>query len=152
MKSHILLSLCLAVLAATPLTGQAQAAQPGNVTITATDYGFKSPEQVPSGLTAIEVINEGAEVHHAQLVRLAPGKTPADFAAAMKADPSIRRSGPLSVARMPWFRGSRDCRDGPATGATSGALSCPEQGRRGACGDGHGQAVHGDGDHRDPHR
>ena len=87
MKSHILLSLCLAVLAATPLTGQAQAAQPGNVTITATDYGFKSPEQVPSGLTAIEVINEGAEVHHAQLVRLAPGKTPADFAAAMKADP-----------------------------------------------------------------
>lgn len=106
MKSHILLSLCLAVLASTPLTGQAQAAQPGKVTITATDYGFKSPEQVPSGLTAIEVINEGAEVHHAQLVRLAPGKTPADFAAAMRPIRSIRRSGPrLSVARMPWFRG-----------------------------------------------
>ena len=42
---------------------------------------------MPSGLIAIEVMNQGAEVHHAQLVRLAAGKTPADFAAAMKADP-----------------------------------------------------------------
>lgn len=87
MKTHLFASLCLAALAAANLTGQAQAAQPGQFTMTATDYGFVGPEQVPSGLTAVEVLNQGAEVHHAQLVRLAPGKTPADFAAAMKADP-----------------------------------------------------------------
>lgn len=87
MKTHIFASLCVVALAATTPTGQAWAAQPGQFTMTATDYGFVGPEQVPAGLTAVEVINEGAEVHHAQLVRLAPGKTPADFTAAMKADP-----------------------------------------------------------------
>lgn len=87
MKAHILALLCVLALAATNPTGQTLAAQPGQFTMTATDYGFMGPEQVPSGLTAIEVLNQGAEVHHAQLVRLAPGKTPADFAAAMTADP-----------------------------------------------------------------
>ncbi len=87
MKAHILALLCVLALAATNPTGQTLAAQSGQFTMTATDYGFMGPEQVPSGLTAIEVLNQGAEVHHAQLVRLAPGKTPADFAAAMTADP-----------------------------------------------------------------
>ena len=87
MKIRLLASLCGAALAVTYLTGQAQAAQPGQFTVTATDYGFVGPEQVLSGLTAVEVVNQGAEVHHAQLVRLAQGKTSADFAAAMKADP-----------------------------------------------------------------
>ena len=88
MKAHIFASLCVVALTATNPTGQTLAAQPGQFTMTATDYGFMGPEQVPSGLTAIEVLNQGAEVHHAQLVRLAPGKTPADFAAAMQADPA----------------------------------------------------------------
>ncbi len=87
MKVHIFASLCMLALAATNHGGQVQAAQSGHFTMTATDYGFAGPDQVPSGLTAIEVVNQGAEVHHAQLVRLAAGKTPADFAAAMKADP-----------------------------------------------------------------
>lgn len=87
MKVHRLASLCLFALAAANPAGQALASQPSQFTMTATDYGFIVPEQVPSGLTAIEVVNQGGEVHHAQLVRLAAGKTPADFAAAMKADP-----------------------------------------------------------------
>ena len=88
MKVHIFASLCAFALTLTNPTGQAEAAQSGQFTMTATDYGFAGPDQVPSGLTAIEVVNQGAEVHHAQLVRLAAGKTPADFAAAMKADPA----------------------------------------------------------------
>lgn len=87
MKIHVFASLCVLALASTNPAAQGQAAQPGQVTMTATDYGFMGPELVPSGLTAVEVVNQGAEVHHAQLVRLAPGKTPADFAAAMKTDP-----------------------------------------------------------------
>ncbi len=68
-------------------TGKAATAQTGHLTMTATDYGFTGPELVPAGLTAVEVVNQGTEVHHAQLIRLAPGKTADDFAAAMKADP-----------------------------------------------------------------
>ncbi|MGC3974803.1 MAG: hypothetical protein QM771_10525 [Nitrospira sp.] len=92
MQVHIFASLCVFALAAMNPAGQTLAAQPGQFTMTATDYGFMGPEQVPSGLTAIEVVNQGAEVHHAQLVRLAAGKTPADFAAAMKADPEHPRT------------------------------------------------------------
>ncbi len=89
MKGGIVVSLYVMALAATSLAGQAQAqsAQQRQFTMTATDFSFVGPEQVPSGMTAVEVLNQGAEVHHAQLVRLAPGKTPADFAAAMKVDP-----------------------------------------------------------------
>jgi uncharacterized cupredoxin-like copper-binding protein len=65
-----------------------QQAATGRVTWTATDYGFTGPDRIPAGLTMIEVVNEGKDVHHAQLIHLASGKTAADFAAAMQADPS----------------------------------------------------------------
>ncbi len=65
----------------------AQAAT-GRVTFTAHDHGFTGPDRIPAGLTTVEVVNQGKDYHHAQLVRLAPGKTAADFAAAMKANPS----------------------------------------------------------------
>lgn len=60
----------------------------GRLTLTATDYGFTGPDRISAGMTSVEVVNQGHDVHHAQIIRLESGKTPADFAAAMKADPA----------------------------------------------------------------
>lgn len=59
----------------------------GLVTFTAHDYGYTGPDRVPAGMTTVEIINQGQDPHHAQLVKLAPGKTLAEFHAAMKQDP-----------------------------------------------------------------
>src|SRR2546422_3952542 len=65
-----------------------RAAGPSLVTITATDYAFGVPDTLPAGLTTFRLVNQGKELHHANLVRLGDGKTVADFqagiAAAMK--------------------------------------------------------------------
>ena len=55
------------------------------VTIVADEYEFRGPDRILPGRTTIEIVNEGQELHHIQLVKLAPGKTPADFAAELKA-------------------------------------------------------------------
>jgi uncharacterized cupredoxin-like copper-binding protein len=58
------------------------------VTFTAHDHGFTGPDRIPAGVTTVEVVNRGHDLHHAQIVKLAPGKTTADFVSAVKADPS----------------------------------------------------------------
>lgn len=63
-------------------------AAPNVLTITATDYAFDAPAQVPAGFTTIQLVSKGKEVHQAALLRLEQGKTFADFAAA------IRKGGP----------------------------------------------------------
>lgn len=96
MSYRYLIPACILVLAggaATTLTlGVSDAVQErpagGRVTLTAHDFGYTGPDRIPAGMTTIEVVNQGHDLHHAQLVRLAPGKTAADFNAAMKADPS----------------------------------------------------------------
>jgi uncharacterized cupredoxin-like copper-binding protein len=59
-------------------------AAPNVLTITATDFAFDAPAQIPGGLTTIRIVSNGKEVHQAALVRLEQGKTFADFAAAVK--------------------------------------------------------------------
>jgi hypothetical protein len=54
------------------------------LTITATDFAFDVPAQVPAGIVTIHLVNNGKEVHQAQVVRLEDGKTMADFGEAMK--------------------------------------------------------------------
>jgi hypothetical protein len=58
---------------------------PNVVTITATDYAFGMPDTVPAGLTTFRLVNQGKELHHASLVRLAEGKSAADFQAGLAA-------------------------------------------------------------------
>ena len=58
-------------------------AGPNVVTIVATDFAFALPDTLPPGLTTLRLANAGAEPHHAVLVKLAEGKTLADFQAAM---------------------------------------------------------------------
>jgi hypothetical protein len=65
-------------------TSHAAAPTPAVLNVTAGDFTFDAPGQIPAGLTTIRLVNNGKELHHVQLVRLASGKTGADFAAALK--------------------------------------------------------------------
>lgn len=65
------------------------AAAPNVVNVTATNYKFDAPDQIPSGMTTIHLVDDGSEAHHVQLVKLTDGKTTTDLAAALK------KPGPL---------------------------------------------------------
>jgi hypothetical protein len=53
-------------------------------TIIAKDFAFEAPDSIPAGWTTLRMVNEGATLHHVQLVRLDGGKTFADMQAAMQ--------------------------------------------------------------------
>lgn len=81
------------VLAVVPLEGQAGQEKSGSrpgapVRFVAHDHGYAGPDRIPAGLTMIEIANEGRDLHHAQIVRLAAGRTAEDFVSALKADPT----------------------------------------------------------------
>jgi hypothetical protein len=61
------------------------AASANMVHIVAKDYSYDSPDQIPAGLTTLHLMNQGKEVHQAQLIKLTGGKTYNDYIAAMKA-------------------------------------------------------------------
>jgi len=48
------------------------------VDVVARDYAFDVPTRIPAGLTTFRLRNEGPDLHHIYLVKLAPGKTMAD--------------------------------------------------------------------------
>ena len=71
------------------LTSGSVVAAPGDVTeitITTVDHSFSAPAQVPAGLVAVTIKNEGHEPHHVQLVRLKDGVTPDQFGQTMQED------------------------------------------------------------------
>ena len=68
-----------------PVATAAGAGERNVVTVTASDYAFDAPAEVPAGLTTIRLVNRGPSLHHIQLVKLAAGKTTADLLAALKA-------------------------------------------------------------------
>jgi hypothetical protein len=72
--------------AASPASTAAAPATPATVTVTATDFKFDVPAQIPAGVVNLRLINRGKELHQAQLLRLEDGKTMADFAQAMKSN------------------------------------------------------------------
>ncbi len=53
------------------------------VTFTAAEYAFQGPDTVAAGLTTLRLVNQGKELHHASIFKLAEGKTLADFQTAM---------------------------------------------------------------------
>ena len=55
------------------------------VTVTAREYTFDAPAEIPAGLTTFRLIGAGKELHHIQLVKLEDGKTINDLMAALKA-------------------------------------------------------------------
>lgn len=52
------------------------------------EYGFRGPDRIPPGLTTIQIVNKGKELHHIQILKLGKGKTAKDFTAAMNAAPT----------------------------------------------------------------
>jgi hypothetical protein len=57
---------------------------PEILTVTASDYKFDAPDQIPAGLVTVQLVNRGPSPHHVQLLRLTEGKTPVDFQAALQ--------------------------------------------------------------------
>ncbi|MES2123676.1 MAG: hypothetical protein V4503_03205 [Gemmatimonadota bacterium] len=53
------------------------------VTITFRDFAFDAPASLPAGPVTFQAVNAGKQPHHAILVRLAPGKSVQDLAAAV---------------------------------------------------------------------
>lgn len=69
--------------AATP----AAAAAPGAanvVNISASEYKFEAPDQIPAGLTTFKMTDTGKEMHHATLIKLDSGKTYNDLMTGLK--------------------------------------------------------------------
>ena len=63
----------------------AAAAAPNVVTVNARDFAFEAPAEIPAGMTTFRLVNQGPDIHHIQLVRLAEGKTVDSLMAAFKA-------------------------------------------------------------------
>lgn len=55
------------------------------VTVTASDFAFLAPATIHAGTSTFHLVNTGREMHHVVVVKLAHGKTPADYLSAMKA-------------------------------------------------------------------
>ncbi|HEX7981605.1 MAG TPA: hypothetical protein VF461_23540 [Gemmatimonadaceae bacterium] len=56
------------------------------VTVHAKEYAFIAPERIAAGTTTFRLVNDGKEPHQVSILKLAAGKTPADFLAAAKAN------------------------------------------------------------------
>jgi hypothetical protein len=69
---------------APPADAPPAAPAPEILTVTASDYKFDAPDQIPAGLVTVQLVNRGPSPHHVQLLRLTEGKTPADFQAALQ--------------------------------------------------------------------
>ena len=63
----------------------AAAAAPNVVNISASEYKFDAPAEIPAGMTTFTLTNGGKEIHHATLIKLDSGKTMNDMMAGMKA-------------------------------------------------------------------
>jgi len=59
-------------------------ATPNVVAITASEYKFEMPDQIPAGLTTFKLTDTGKELHHATLIKLDSGKTLNDLTTGIK--------------------------------------------------------------------
>ena len=68
-----------------PTTPRRIATEPTVVTVHARDYAFVAPKSIKaSGPITFRLVNDGKELHHLSIMKLAPGKTLKDLADAMK--------------------------------------------------------------------
>jgi len=63
----------------------ASGAAPNVVTVTAKDFAFDAPAQIPAGVTTFKLVNQGQQIHHLQILKFEQGKTLADYQKALKA-------------------------------------------------------------------
>lgn len=87
------LCVCLFLGAALTPGTVGQVAAAGSITgksavvFIAHDFGFAGPDRIPAGVTTMQVVNQGQDLHHIQVLRLLDGKTAEDFRKAMAAGP-----------------------------------------------------------------
>ncbi len=55
--------------------GQPPPPEPNVVTVTARDFAYEAPEQIPAGVTTVRMVNAGAEPHHAVIAKIDAGRT-----------------------------------------------------------------------------
>ncbi len=70
--------------ASSAATADAPSGAPTMVTVTANDFSFDAPGKVPAGAVTMRLVNNGKELHHAQMIRIEDGKTMEDIAKALK--------------------------------------------------------------------
>lgn len=80
----VLALLVVACNAASAGTKIAPEAQMPEITINAADFSFEAADQIEAGLARINLVNNGQEPHHAQIVRLNEGVTLEQFQAALQ--------------------------------------------------------------------
>ena len=56
---------------------------PNVVTVHAADFAYQIPDQIPSGFTTFQLVNDGPNLHHMVVARLDSGKTFTDATAAL---------------------------------------------------------------------
>ena len=66
------------------VSATAEKSAPKVVTVTAADFSFDAPAQIPAGATTFRLVNTGTELHQAQLIKLEDGKTLDDLGKAMQ--------------------------------------------------------------------
>lgn len=66
---------------------QTPAASANLVTVTATEFAFAALATIPAGLTTVRLVNQGKEMHHAQLVRLDEGHTVQELSQVKEGEP-----------------------------------------------------------------
>lgn len=76
------LSTSLAALCAIPLAAQKTAAAPDRIQfikVVARDYVFDAPASMQAGIATIQLVNQGADIHHISVQELPEGKSVKDF-------------------------------------------------------------------------
>lgn len=78
----------IALLAAAALAGgtatHSRPAVPSVVVVHARDFSYVAPRTIKAGASTFHLVNDGKQVHHLTIMKLAAGKTIADFTTAMK--------------------------------------------------------------------
>lgn len=86
--ASLLLGSVVSCIDASPVAAAGPSGGAPPVIFVANDYGFAGPDRIPAGVTTMQVVNKGQDLHHIQLLKLQQGKTAEDFRAAMAAAPS----------------------------------------------------------------
>jgi hypothetical protein len=77
----------LVSLVAAPLSAQATSTvdRPQFIRVIAKDYVYDAPSNVQSGIATIQLINQGADIHHVTVMELPNGKSVKDYFDAIRA-------------------------------------------------------------------
>lgn len=70
-------------------TAAAPAAKPQLLVIHARDFAFDAPDTVTAGLTTVQLVNQGPDYHHVQLIRLVSGRTMPEMMDSLKTNHAL---------------------------------------------------------------